>query len=650
MQEAETVTLLTDLVTQGLIPLSAFMNAYDERRSVSRQSPQFATLAVTAGSELQAVPAAIERALQDQFFAALWATLLERSQGALFGNAAVKKITEAARGQMVGSMQRVLRGAGFRRVETLPALMRAARATALVVVDGPARSYGTGFLVGPDLLLTAAHAVEPLIDNGQAKPGSADRLSIQFFNQLEAPGTWPIKVRAQEDWLESMSLWHGAPPQLGAEDPGISPQRLDFVLIRLTEQVGLDLGYLDIRNPPDPNATERLTIIGYPGGNDCLSDDDEVLSYNPATYRVRHTTNTVAGMSGSPCLNRNGVAIAIHEGAVADTPPHNRAIHLRPVRASLIRNGADLLDSAPPLLWGLSDADARRDWIAAGETLLARTEADRQEWLRLVAPFNLATSGGAQAGDTFHPVFGRTAFQEWINESLGGASPRRTAMVSGGRGVGKSFSLAILRARLRAARKLFVTLLPAEIRVSSIAEVMSSIAGQLASPAQPAAAGDGPRPVAGLVRRDILPNSFDDLRKLVAERASPSPQLWIAIDFGEESNLTPDMTPQWAQWLIDAEKESWLRVVLIGLSASRFNELAQGRNVLRDMLGEITFDEFTECLTSILKSVAPTARLSDFNNQILSYWQLADDLSSKEGRSVEAVRMALELRNLFLGA
>lgn len=356
-------------------------------------------------------------------------------------------------------------------------------------------------------------------------------------------------------------------------------------------------------------------------------------------------------MSGSPCLNRNGVAIAIHEGAVSDVPPYNRAIHLQPVRASLIRNGADLLASAPSPLWGLSDADARRDWIAAGETLLARTEAERQEWLQLVAPFNLATSGGAQTGDTFHPVFGRTVFQEWISESLAAASPRRIAMISGGRGVGKSFSLAILRARLRAARQTLVTLLPADIRVSSIAEVMSSIGAQVASPAQPPAAGDGPRPVAGLVRRDILPNTFDNLRKLVAESGGPpSKLLWVAIDFGEESNLTPDMTPQWAQWLIEAEKQDWLRVVLIGLSGSRFNELAQGRKVLRDMLSEISFAEIMDCLTSILKTVAPDAEAADYNDRIFPYWELVEPLSSKEGRSVEAVRMVLELRNLFLGA
>jgi hypothetical protein len=40
----------------GADTLPAFMNAYDEHRSVSRQSPQFTTLAVTAGGELLAVP------------------------------------------------------------------------------------------------------------------------------------------------------------------------------------------------------------------------------------------------------------------------------------------------------------------------------------------------------------------------------------------------------------------------------------------------------------------------------------------------------------------------------------------------------------------------------------------------------------------
>lgn len=649
MEEPELVALLAGLVTQGLIPLPAFILAYDEHLSVPRQSPQFAVLAVTAGSDLQAVPSAVERALQDHFLADLWISLLGRSRGALFGNAIVEKITDAINSKAVGAMQRVLTGSGLRVAATLLDLVRAAGATARVAVDvGSGKSYGTGFLVGPDLLMTAAHVVAPLIEQGLAKPGSENLLSIEFFNQIKPWGSRAVRVRVKESWLEQMSPWHGMPPDLEAEDPAVSSQRLDFALIRLAEQ-GLNIEYLDIRNPPDPDLTERLAVIGYPGGTDCLTDDNAVLSYDARTGRVHHGTNAVAGMSGSPCLNRQGKAIAIHEGTVAERPPYNRAVHLKPVRAWLKRNGSDPLEAEPLPLWGLSDAEARREWITAGEALLGKTATDRQEWLQLAAPFNLATTDGAQAGDTFHPVFGRKDLQQWIGEALPTASSHRVALISGNRGTGKSFSCAILRTRLKAAGQVFAALPPAEVRVGSIVDVMKAIFRRVGRTVQPVSGSDGPRPQAGLVRRDILPDAFGELRKLIEDGFGPSAQLWVALDFGEESNLTPDMLSSWKDWLRKAEEQDWMRTVLIGLSAPRFHELAQElarrKEVFRDSLDPLKFEDFMDTLTGILQAVAPNAKAGDYYDRFYAYWNEVDPLSSELGRAVEAVRMALELRS-----
>jgi hypothetical protein len=648
LTESQLIDLVTSLIEKGHIPAKEFIRAYDEHRSVQKQTPQFATLAVDAsGNEIAAVREAVRQARQDHFFIGLWSTLLDRSAGSLFGNVEVQNIAEQLYTEgAAGTMQSVLRSEGFRYVKTYPALMSAARATGLVTVKGaPA---GTGFLIGPDLVMTAAHVVLPLTHGEKATPDSENLIEVQFFNQLESPGSWPIRVRPAKDWLVMMSPPHGIPPALQLEDPLLSLTQLDFVVIRLAKPIGNDIGYVDIRQPASPEVQTRLTVIGYPGGSECVSDDALVVAHNASSGRVHHGVNTKDGMSGGPCLDYSGSVIAIQEGAVtAEIPNYNRAVHLTPVRKCLIRGGSDLLEPISEPLWSISDADARREWVSNGQTLLGKTDEAQAEWLDLIGPYNLDAPAGAQSGDSFHPVFGRAEFQKWIDSALPIDAQSRIAMMSGAHGVGKSFSARLLRAKLRKSQQELVYVSPETTR-SALAIVLDLIYAQVSGSSPSEASTDNAlRPPAGVLRRDVLPDALEDIRKLVTKRPKASARLWLAIDFGEEPNLAPDLTP-WKQFLIEAEKQPWLRVVMMGLTKGRYEEflqvLANRSAVFREPLNAVSAADFEECLGRILKSVAPAEKLEDWQAKFSTYWDSVDGLSPGEGRTVEAVRMALNFR------
>ena len=403
MTEQELVGAVSRLIVgaPARIPLAEFVRAYDLHRSMPRQSPQFATLAATYGSEAAAVVPAIQKARQDSFFYPLWTTLIERVGAALAEAEDARNVTQEI-ASSPGTMQKVLRGGGFRLVQSWPGLFRAAQATGLVIVRAAGgNAYGTGFLVGPDLLITAAHVVDDLLEAGAPIAGSADRILVRFRNQLEAQGVWPIECRAVEQWLVALSPPHGRPPAL---DPSGSPEaaeRLDFALIRLARNVGLEIGYLDIRDPPPAEPPDRLTVIGYPGGDECLSDDQQILELEAIGGRVRHGANTLAGMSGSPCVGGEGKVVALHEGAIETPPPYNRAVHLRSIRAAIRKMQPDPLEAETGSLWEISDVAARRAWIAAGQNRFASGE-DRQAWLqKSVEAFDPATEAGARSGDGF---------------------------------------------------------------------------------------------------------------------------------------------------------------------------------------------------------------------------------------------------------
>jgi hypothetical protein len=169
--------------------------------------------------------------------------------------------------------------------------------------------FGTGFLVGPDLLMTNWHVAEQL-------QGAQARVQLDFA--LDAGGE-PIAART--------CLFAAAQPILTSRTPSwlIASSAivdLDYALVRLREKVGSD---------PSPNGTgergflrpkprglmigEPLLILQHPNA-DYLKLGIGSVTANVGTLaapRLQYSTNTLAGSSGSPCFTLALDLVALHQ-------------------------------------------------------------------------------------------------------------------------------------------------------------------------------------------------------------------------------------------------------------------------------------------------------------------------------------------------
>lgn len=180
------------------------------------------------------------------------------------------------------------------------------------------RAHGTGFLVGPDLILTNYHVFK-----------SKDVLStavIRFDYHANAEG-----VVTQGRVFEFVPDFY-----VGSPDT-----ELDFALVKvkgeplaerkmLPEDEGL--GYLELLrrgrhrgylliSPSLIVEHERVNIIQHPNGNPqkVVLTQNYVLANMSAT-RVHYLADTLPGSSGSPVLNRFWEVIALHHSGGAHPP------------------------------------------------------------------------------------------------------------------------------------------------------------------------------------------------------------------------------------------------------------------------------------------------------------------------------------------
>jgi hypothetical protein len=209
---------------------------------------------------------------------------------------------------------------------------------------------GTGFLVGPDLVLTNHHVMDPVIAGKDGRfteaglTASAAKVVLRFdYKALDDgmtvnPG---VEVRLAEDWLID------ATPPSEIDTQGLPKQgvptleELDHALIRLSEPVGelpIPLGKDTERDArtrgwiPLPEIEwpfkdhGALFIIQHPKGEPMklALDLEAKMEVNANSTRVLYQTGTDSGSSGSPCFNEFWDLIALHH---AGDPTHEDLYH-----------------------------------------------------------------------------------------------------------------------------------------------------------------------------------------------------------------------------------------------------------------------------------------------------------------------------------
>jgi V8-like Glu-specific endopeptidase len=191
--------------------------------------------------------------------------------------------------------------------------------------------FGTGFLIGPDTILTNHHVVARAID-GKFDPASI-RLRFDFQRLRDGLTTnGGVAYELADKWLVHASP-HSAvdlQPYDDARLPGAD--ELDYAVLRLRTPIGEQSPSGPIEEPrgwitPRAQAYEFpidtfLMVVQHPCHAPISYDsaDDAVIRLNSADTRVQYRLNTLGGSSGSPVLDRKLDLVALHHAGEPGSP------------------------------------------------------------------------------------------------------------------------------------------------------------------------------------------------------------------------------------------------------------------------------------------------------------------------------------------
>lgn len=427
----------------------------------------------------------------------------------------------------------------------------ASRRVCKILVDRGAVASGSGFLVGPQTVLTNWHVVRALGQGRKADPDEArKRVKVIFdrcFNDAPLLGVAPkpghtIGVQDIEYWDPAYpdeyiekEIRGDTQPWNGAEE------RLDFALIRLDGVPGVQRGWYKLLHDLWPTTGTPVYLLQYPGQAAMKVSPGRYGDAHQANRRVDHNANAARGSSGGLCLSFDAETsmlkpTAMHQASRTTTSANGQ---------NHVVNQAIPLAKVAPLI---SKMAAR----IKGHVPISRLNA---------------ASGLEHAGA---PVLGRIEFQNYVAEAVEGTARIIIVRPVGAveeikRNIGKTFSEILLRSLLPPHSHIIV-----KLSAGSIQSDAREFTQALLDAIEPAAPDRLPLPelkdaattetawiVDQLLRSSLFP-------RIVA--AARGRLVWLVIDDLDRIDL-PDAG---GRRLLDALYQNIsaiapLRIVLIGL-------------------------------------------------------------------------------------
>jgi ActR/RegA family two-component response regulator len=190
--------------------------------------------------------------------------------------------------------------------------------------------FGTGFLVGSNILMTNYHVIETVIHNSALENPDPrlthQNVNIRFgyrFTNDRNLDRGAIYKLSHPDWLIDFS------PYLRAGST--SQDHLDYALLRIEGTPGFDLdsivrqkrGWITIPKEPYHFIPDSpLCIVQHPEGKPLklAIESNAIVAVDSSGTRIKYQTNTLAGSSGSPCFSANLDLVALHHSSDPSEP------------------------------------------------------------------------------------------------------------------------------------------------------------------------------------------------------------------------------------------------------------------------------------------------------------------------------------------
>ena len=214
-------------------------------------------------------------------------------------------------------------------------------------IEHGGNGVGTGFLVGPDTVLTNWHVVKDINAEGKLAELGCRFDYVRLASGALNPGQL---VPLLANGCLTFSPYSAAETTAHPEVPAPTPDELDFALLRLEttagqQQVdGTRRGWIALPATAAPLPRDApLLVVQHPEGGPMkmAMDTQAVIGPNANGTRIKYTANTERGSSGSPCFTIEWDIVAMHHFGDPkwQTPLFNQGVPINLIRQCIERQG-----------------------------------------------------------------------------------------------------------------------------------------------------------------------------------------------------------------------------------------------------------------------------------------------------------------------